>query len=109
MPIYVRECGICGTKAEVWRLISQYDEPYPCPECGEDTKLLLSCFNVYGGFKAGKAFANQELALGRKFSSVREIDDYCKRTGTEHCGEYKPKEVHKEQKITMDEIVREGF
>lgn len=42
MPSYDRECLTCGLDFEVFvKLISQREDPQPCPECGGESKKVI--------------------------------------------------------------------
>jgi putative FmdB family regulatory protein len=51
MPIYVHYCQKCQVDWEIQRPISEYDKPYPCPDCENITERLptKAGFSLKGG------------------------------------------------------------
>jgi putative FmdB family regulatory protein len=48
MPTYEYECSDCGPFSEV-RPIAEFDQPQPCPDCGEPAPRLLTLAAIGGG------------------------------------------------------------
>ena len=63
-----------------------------CRTCGKKSRRVFAAAAMYGGYKACGNFKNQEVALGQKFSTVKEIDAYCRKNGLEHIGNTIPRE-----------------
>jgi putative FmdB family regulatory protein len=48
MPNYEYECETCGPFTEN-RPMAEFDQPQPCPDCGDEAPRLLTCPALSGG------------------------------------------------------------
>jgi putative FmdB family regulatory protein len=48
MPNYEYECESCGPFTEN-RPMAEFDQPQPCPDCGDPAPRLLTCPALGGG------------------------------------------------------------
>ena len=48
MPNYEYECETCGPFTEN-RPMAEFDQPQPCPDCGDMAPRLLTCPALAGG------------------------------------------------------------
>ncbi len=87
MPLYPFVC-VDSHESLVYKAFA--DAPKPGTKgrchCGKQNKRVISAVAQYGQTKFGGQFHNQEVALGQKFSSVQEIDAYCKKNNLVHVG-----------------------
>ncbi|GBD10892.1 hypothetical protein HRbin23_00542 [bacterium HR23] len=59
MPLYEYRCTVCGNRFERLRPFSQVNEPAACPDCGGESRRLLS---VFSAFSAGASGETQAIA-----------------------------------------------
>lgn len=104
MPIYSFLCPARHESCEIFSF-----ENYPplgsiikCQTCGQSAKRVLTAPAMYGAMKLGGNFKNQEVALGQKFTSIKEIDDYCRKEGLDCVGNTMPREFREYHNVERE-------
>jgi len=71
MPIYNYECNSCGNGFEELIPLAQYQDPQPCPECGESAPRVMGAFpgTIFRG--DGWASKNNRIAGQMKDKNKR--------------------------------------
>lgn len=57
MPLYEYRCTVCGNRFERLRSFSQVNEPLACPDCGGESRRLLSLFAAFSTSASGESQA----------------------------------------------------
>ena len=57
MPIYEYACAICANRFEKRRSMSRMDEAAPCPDCGSESRRVLSVFAAFSSNRDGQTSA----------------------------------------------------
>ncbi|MCS7206808.1 MAG: zinc ribbon domain-containing protein [Dehalococcoidia bacterium] len=57
MPLYEYQCTVCATRFERLRPFSQAHEPLACPDCGGQSRRLLSVFTAFSATSSGQTQA----------------------------------------------------
>ena len=57
MPIYEYTCVTCHNRFDKRRSMSQMDEPAPCPDCGSESRRVLSVFAAFSADGSGQTSA----------------------------------------------------
>lgn len=64
MPVYEYACATCGNRFEKLRPMSRMDEQAPCPDCGGDSRRVLSVFAAFSSSSNGETKAIQGAGGG---------------------------------------------
>lgn len=57
MPLYEYQCVVCGNRFERLRSVRQVNEPLACPDCGGESRRLLSVFAAFSTSASGESRA----------------------------------------------------
>lgn len=109
MPAYDFTCDNCLVVGEVFLKLSEYDQPQPCPECGEPMRRVVAAVATVGPMPSKPLTVKQ---IGRSFESNAELRHYLRKHNTEMWSkDDKAWKDHVDHATEMNERVarRQGF
>ena len=57
MPIYEYVCGVCSSRFERRRAVSEMSEPAVCSDCGAEARRVFSVFAAFSASDGGRTEA----------------------------------------------------